>query len=48
MKDSPKLSTGRRWWLLVVVVVSLLGIAALAAALPGVLVGPVGGSLAGY
>lgn len=48
MKDRPKLSPSARRKLVVVVVFSVLGAVALAAAFPGVLLGPVGGALASY
>ncbi|HSI73640.1 MAG TPA: hypothetical protein VK934_10740 [Fimbriimonas sp.] len=48
MKDSPKLSPGARRRLLVVLVLTMLAVAALAVGIPSVLTGPVGGSLAGY
>jgi len=48
MKDSPKIGGKVRTRLLVVVVLSVLAVAALAATVPGMLFGPVGGSLAGY
>jgi hypothetical protein len=48
MKDSPKLSATARRRLLFIVILSALAVVALAAGLPQVLTGPVGGSLAAY
>jgi hypothetical protein len=48
MKDSPKLSAFARKRLVVVIVFSIVGVVALAATVPAMLLGPVGGALAGY
>ncbi|WP_158409209.1 hypothetical protein [Fimbriimonas ginsengisoli] len=48
MKESLKLSQRARQRLLVVVVLSVLAAAAFAVGFPDALIGPVGGSLAGY
>jgi hypothetical protein len=48
MKDSPKLSGKVRTRLLVIVVLAVLTGVALAATVPGVLLGPAGGAIAGY
>ncbi len=48
MNDSPKRSPSVRNRLLVIVVLSVLGVVALAATVPGFITGPIGGAVAGY